>query len=108
LIDGDAPPTGWSIALSSSRRQLRQIGAIRIGQNLKEVLEADLASKCETRDYYRVTRHLRDQGDYVSMECSGLCRTGRAHQLLESQMHLLGDMASSSTAAQAQPTNATE
>src|SRR6187200_1558966 len=46
---------------------MQTIAPLRIGQNLKEVLEADLAGEYEARNYYKEGRDVcREEGDYVS------------------------------------------
>lgn len=71
---------------------MQQIGAIRIGQNLKEVLEADLAGEHEAREYYRESRDIcRAEADYVSMELfEDLLKDEEGHiNFLEGQLNLL-------------------
>lgn len=74
---------------------MQQIGAIRIGQNLKEVLEADLAGEYEAREYYRESRDIcRAESDYVSMELfESLLADEEGHiNFLEAQLSLYGDI----------------
>lgn len=48
---------------------LQTIAPLKIGQNVKEVLEADLAGEYEARTHYKESRDIcRDLGDYVSMK----------------------------------------
>ena len=48
---------------------LQTVGALRIGQNVKEVLEADLAGEYDARAAYKISRDIcHDAGDYVSMK----------------------------------------
>jgi bacterioferritin len=71
---------------------MQQIGAIRVGQNLKEVLEADLAGEQEAREYYAESRDIcRAEGDYVSMALfEDLLKDEEGHiNFLESQLSLL-------------------
>ena len=71
---------------------MQQIGAIRIGQNLREVLEADLTGEQEAREYYRESRDIcRAETDYVSMELfEDLLKDEEEHiNFLESQLNLL-------------------
>lgn len=47
---------------------LQQVAPLRIGQNIREVLDADLAGEYEARTLYREARDVcRAEGDYVSM-----------------------------------------
>ncbi|MCC6734704.1 MAG: bacterioferritin [Bauldia sp.] len=71
---------------------MQQIGAIRIGQNVREVLEADLAGEYDARTYYRESRDVcKNAGDYVSMELfEDLLEDEEGHiNFLESQIGLL-------------------
>ncbi|MCW5715455.1 MAG: bacterioferritin [Bauldia sp.] len=71
---------------------MQQIGAIRIGQNVREVLEADLAGEYDARTYYRESRDVcKNAGDYVSMELfEDLLEDEEGHiNFLESQIALL-------------------
>ncbi len=48
---------------------LQQLNPLRIGQNVKEVLEADLAGEYDARTAYKASREICAQlGDYVSKE----------------------------------------
>lgn len=48
---------------------MQHLNSLRIGQNVKEVLEADLASEYSAHELYTRARDLcRDEKDYVSME----------------------------------------
>src|SRR5690554_7087073 len=48
---------------------LQKVAPLRIGQNIKEVLEADLAGEYDARTAYAKSRDIcRDEGDYVSMK----------------------------------------
>jgi bacterioferritin len=74
---------------------MQQIGAIRIGQNLREVLEADLAGEQEATKYYRESRDIcRAESDYVSMELfENLLKDEEGHiDFLESQLNLLNNV----------------
>lgn len=74
---------------------MQQIGAIRIGQNLREVLEADLAGEQEATEYYRESRDIcRAERDYVSMELfENLLKDEEGHiDFLESQLNLLNNV----------------
>jgi len=47
---------------------LQTVAPLRIGQNVKEVLEADLAGEYDARKAYKESREIcRELGDYVSM-----------------------------------------
>lgn len=47
---------------------LQTLDPLRIGQNIKEVLECDLAGEYSARALYKEAREVcRDKGDYVSM-----------------------------------------
>lgn len=91
---------------------MQQIGGIRIGQNLKEVLEADLAGENEARAYYRESRDIcRAEGDYVSMELfEDLLTDEEGHiNFLEGQLSLLNDIGEQLYGQlQAEPTNAAD
>ncbi|MEO3997685.1 bacterioferritin [Mesorhizobium sp. CAU 1732] len=48
---------------------LQKVGALRIGQNVKEVLEADLAGEYDARTSYKKSREIcQELGDYVTMK----------------------------------------
>jgi len=48
---------------------LQKVGPLRIGQNVKEVLEADLAGEHEARTSYKKSREICEElGDYVTMK----------------------------------------
>ena len=48
---------------------LQSVGPLRIGQNIKEVLEADLAGEYDARTAYKQSRDIcHAAGDYVSMK----------------------------------------
>ena len=48
---------------------LQSVAPLRIGQNVKEVLEADLAGEYDARTAYKKSRDIcYEQGDYVSMK----------------------------------------
>ncbi len=74
---------------------MQQIGALRIGQNLREVLEADLAGEVEAQKYYRESRDIcHAEGDYVSMALfEDLLKDEEGHiNFLESQLSLLNSV----------------
>jgi len=71
---------------------LQSIGALRIGQNVKEVLEADLAGEYDAVKSYKKSREICDQlGDYVSKELfDELLKDEEDHiDFLETQIDLL-------------------
>lgn len=71
---------------------LQTVAPLRIGQDVKEVLEADLAGEYEARTYYKESREIcRDMGDYVSMELfEELLTDEEGHiDFLETQIDLL-------------------
>jgi bacterioferritin len=46
---------------------LQSVAPLRIGQNVKEVLEADLAGEYEARESYKKSKEIcEEEGDYVS------------------------------------------
>jgi bacterioferritin len=48
---------------------LQKVGPLRIGQNIKEVLEADLAGEYDARTSYKKSREIcQELGDYVTMK----------------------------------------
>jgi bacterioferritin len=48
---------------------LQTVAPLRIGQNVKEVLEADLAGEYDARTAYKASRDIcHEAGDYVSMK----------------------------------------
>lgn len=48
---------------------LQRIAPLRIGQNLREVLEADLAGEREAREYYAESYRICDElGDFISKQ----------------------------------------
>lgn len=48
---------------------LQKVGPLRIGQNVKEVLEADLAGEYDARTSYKKSREICNElGDYVTMK----------------------------------------
>ena len=72
---------------------LQKIGALRIGQNVKEVLEADLAGEYDARTSYKKSREIcQELGDYVTMKLfEDLLTDEEGHiDFLETQLELLG------------------
>ncbi|MGH6859615.1 MAG: bacterioferritin [Phyllobacterium sp.] len=71
---------------------LQSIGALRIGQNIKEVLEADLAGEYDAVASYKKSREIcAEIGDYVSKELfDELLKDEEGHvDFLETQLDLL-------------------
>src|SRR6218665_147910 len=74
---------------------LQKVGPLRIGQNVKEVLEADLAGEYDARNAYKESRDICYQaGDYVSMKLfEELLTDEEGHiDFLETQLELLGKL----------------
>ena len=74
---------------------LQNVAPLRIGQNIKEVLEADLAGEHEARDSYKKSRDIcHDAGDYVSMALfEELLADEEGHiDFLETQLDLLAKL----------------
>ncbi len=74
---------------------MQQIGPLRIGENLREVLEADLAGEVEAQKYYSESRDIcRAEGDYVSMALfEDLIKDEEGHiNFLELQLNLLNSI----------------
>ena len=71
---------------------LQTVGGLRIGQNVKEVLEADLAGEYDARTSYKTSRELcHNAGDYVTMKLfEDLLKDEEGHiDFLETQLDLL-------------------
>jgi bacterioferritin len=71
---------------------LQVLDPLRIGQNIREVLKADLAAEYDARALYREARaYCRSVEDYVSMELfEELLEDEEGHiDFLETQLHLL-------------------
>ncbi|MBP1879712.1 bacterioferritin [Agrobacterium rubi] len=71
---------------------LQTVAPLRIGQNVKEVLEADLAGEYDARAAYKNSRDIcHDAGDYVSMKLfETLLIDEEGHiDFLETQLDLL-------------------
>ena len=71
---------------------LQKVAPLRIGQNVKEVLEADLAGEHEARTSYAKSRDIcHDEGDYVTMKLfEELLADEEGHiDFLETQLELL-------------------
>jgi bacterioferritin len=71
---------------------LQRVAPLRIGQTIKEVLEADLAGEYDARNAYKDSRQLCDQlGDFVSKELfDELLADEEGHiNFIETQLDLL-------------------
>lgn len=74
---------------------LQNVGPLRIGQDIKEVLEADLAGEYDARASYKESREIcRELGDYVSMHLfEELLTDEEGHiDFLETQLELLSNI----------------
>lgn len=74
---------------------LQSVAPLRIGQNVREVLEADLAGEYDARNAYLASRDLcRQAGDYVSMKLfEELLSDEEDHiDFLETQLGLLSQI----------------
>ena len=72
---------------------LQKLDPLRIGQNVKEVLEADLAGEYDARAAYKKSRDIcHEAGDYVTMKLfEDLLIDEEGHiDFLETQLELLG------------------
>lgn len=72
---------------------LQSVAPLRIGQNVREVLEADLAGEYDARASYKLSREIcQEAGDYVSMGLfDELLKDEEGHiDFLETQLELLG------------------
>ena len=71
---------------------MQKVAPLRIGQNIKEVLESDLAGEYDARTAYAKSRDVcREEGDYVSMQLfEELLSDEEGHiDFLETQIDLL-------------------
>lgn len=71
---------------------LQRVAPLRIGQTIKEVLEADLASEYDARKAYKASRELCEQlGDYVTKNLFEELLTDEEEHIdfLETQIQLL-------------------
>jgi len=71
---------------------MQKVAPLKIGQNIKEVLECDLAGEYEARTSYKKSREIcKDEGDYVSMALfEELLADEEGHiDFLETQLDLL-------------------
>jgi bacterioferritin len=74
---------------------MQQLNPLRIGQNVKEVLEADLEGEYDARTLYNEAREVcRAAADYVSMKLfEDLLADEESHiNFLETQLKLMGDI----------------
>ena len=71
---------------------LQSLAPLRIGQNVREVLESDLAGEYDARTSYKKSREMCDEaGDYVTMKLfEELLKDEEGHiDFLETQLELL-------------------
>ena len=71
---------------------MQKVAPLRIGENVKEVLEADLAAEYEARELYSKARSVcREEQDYVSMNIfEGLLHDEEDHiDFIETQLDLI-------------------
>lgn len=71
---------------------MQTVGPLRIGQNIKEVLECDLAGEYEARESYRISREIcAELSDHVSKKIfDELLEDEEGHiDFLETQLELL-------------------
>lgn len=74
---------------------LQKVGPLRVGQNVKEVLEADLAGEYDARTSYKKSREIcQELGDYVTMKLfEELLADEEGHiDFLETQLDLLKNL----------------
>lgn len=74
---------------------LQLLDPLRIGENVKETLECDLAAEHSARALYKEAREVcRDKGDYVTMDLfEDLLKDEEGHiDFLETQLSLLADL----------------
>lgn len=74
---------------------LQSVAPLRIGQNVKEVLESDLAGEYDARTAYKRSREVcNEAGDYVTMELfEELLADEEGHiDFLETQLDLLASI----------------
>jgi bacterioferritin len=91
---------------------MQQLNPLKIGQNVKEVLEADLEGEYDARALYTEAREVcRVAADYVSMKLfEDLLADEEGHiNFLETQLKLLADIGADKYAQlNAEPANAEE
>lgn len=74
---------------------LQSVAPLRIGQNVKEVLESDLAGEYDARTSYKRSRQICDElGDYVTMKLFEELLHDEEHHIdfLETQLDLLSSI----------------
>jgi bacterioferritin len=74
---------------------LQSLAPLRIGQNVKEVLEADLAGEYDARTSYKKSREIcQELGDYVTMKLfEDLLKDEEGHiDFLETQIELFAQI----------------
>ena len=74
---------------------LQSVAPLRIGQNVKEVLESDLAGEYDARTAYKRSREIcHEEGDFVSMKLfEDLLTDEEGHiDFLETQLDLLASI----------------
>ncbi|WP_158967742.1 bacterioferritin [Chachezhania sediminis] len=74
---------------------LQVLDPLRIGENIKETLECDLAAEYSARALYKEAREVcRDEGDYVTMALfEGLMSDEESHiDFLETQLQLYAEI----------------
>lgn len=74
---------------------LQNVAPLQIGQNIKEVLDADLAGELEARASYKKSREICNElGDYVTMKLfEDLLSDEEGHiDFLETQIELFGKL----------------
>ncbi|HXV30589.1 MAG TPA: bacterioferritin [Sinorhizobium sp.] len=74
---------------------LQSLAPLRIGQNIQEVLEADLAAEHDARNAYKASRDIcHHAGDYISMRLfEELLSDEEGHiDFLETQLQLLTEL----------------
>lgn len=74
---------------------LQNVAPLQIGQNIKEVLDADLAGELEARASYKKSREICNElGDYVTMKLfEDLLSDEEGHiDFLETQIELFGNL----------------
>jgi len=72
---------------------MQTLAPLRIGQNIREVLECDLAAEYEARDHYRQSREIcAEHSDHISKQIfDELLADEEEHiDFLETQLELLG------------------
>jgi bacterioferritin len=74
---------------------LQSLAPLRIGQNVREVLESDLAGEYDARTSYKKSREIcQELGDYVTMQLfEDLLKDEEGHiNFLETQLQLLASI----------------